>query len=60
MHTDACLSALLNQVIQNSTFYLASKEQPQGSPIRTVSVGVRHSSPRAIPVSQPIADSSSQ
>jgi hypothetical protein len=58
--TEACLSALLNQVIQDSTFYLASKEQPQGSPIRTVSVGVRHSSPRAIPVSQPIADSSTQ
>ena len=58
--TEACLSALLNQVIQDSTFYLANSEQPQGSPIRTVSVGVRHSSPRAIPVSQPIADSSSQ
>ena len=58
--SEACLSALLNQVIQDSTFYLASKEQPQGSPIRTVSVGVRHSSHRAIPVSQPIADSSSQ
>ena len=58
--TEVCLSSLLNQVIQDSTFYLASREQPQGSPIRTVSVGVRHSSPRAIPVSQPIAESSSQ
>ena len=58
--TEACLSALLNQVIQDSTFYLASREQPQGSPIRTVSVGVRHVSPHAIPVSQPIADSFSQ
>jgi hypothetical protein len=58
--TEACLSSLLNQVIQDSTFYLASNEQPQGNPIRTVSVGVRHSSPRAIPVSQPIADSPPQ
>ena len=58
--TEVCLSSLLNQVIQDSTFYLASREQPQGTPIRTVSVGVRHSSPRAIPVSQPIADSSPQ
>jgi hypothetical protein len=56
--TEACLSSLLNQVIQDSTFYLASSEQPQGSSIRTVSVGVRHSSPRAIPMSQPIVDSS--
>jgi hypothetical protein len=56
--TEACLSSLLNQVIQDSTFYLSSSEQPQGNPIRTVSVGVRHSSPRAIPMSQPIADSS--
>ena len=56
--TEACLSSLLDQVIQDSTFYLASSEQPQGNSIRTVSVGVRHSSPRAIPVSQPIADSS--
>lgn len=58
--TEACLSSLLNQVIQDSTFYLASSEQPQGNQIRTVSVGVRHSSPRAIPVSQPIAGSSPQ
>ncbi len=56
--TEACLSSLLNQVIQDSTFYLASSTQPQDHPIRTVSVGVRHSSPRAIPVSQPVVDSS--
>jgi len=56
--TEACLSSLLNQVIQDSTFYLASSERPQGNLIRTVSVGIRHSSPRAIPMSQPIADSS--
>jgi len=56
--TEACLSSLLNQVIQDSIFYLTSSEQPRGNPIRTVSVGVRHSSPRAIPMSQPIADSS--
>jgi len=56
--TEACLSSLLNQVIQDSTFYLASKEQPQGSPIRTVSVEVRRSFPRATPVSQPITSSS--
>lgn len=58
--TEACLSSLLNQVIQDSTFYLASSEQPQGNQIRTVSVGVRHSSPRPFPVSQPIADPSPQ
>ncbi|MDN5942437.1 MAG: hypothetical protein L0H94_11190, partial [Nitrospira sp.] len=39
--TEACLSSLLNQVIQDSTFYLASSEQPLGNSIRTVSVGVR-------------------
>jgi hypothetical protein len=53
--TETCLSSLLNQVIQDSSFYLASNEQPQGSQIRTVSVAVRHSSPRPIPISQPIA-----
>ena len=42
--TEACLSSLLNQVIQDSTFYLTSNQQPRGNPIRTVSVGVRHSS----------------
>ena len=56
--TETCLSSLLNQVIQDSPFYLTSNQQPRGNPIRTVSVGVRHSSPRAIPMSQPIADSS--
>jgi hypothetical protein len=56
--TEVCLSSLLNQVIHDSTFYLASSEQPQGNPIRTVSVGVRHTSPRATTISQPIADSS--
>jgi hypothetical protein len=55
--TEACLSSLLNQVIQDSAFYLASDAQSHDHPIRTVSVGVRHSSPRAIPMSQPIADS---
>lgn len=58
--TEACLSSLLNQVIQDATFYLARSEQPQSNPSRTVSVGIRHSSPRAIPISQPIADSSPQ
>ena len=58
--TEACLSSLLNQVIQDSPFYLASKEQPLGSPIRTVSVGVRRSPSRAIPVSQPIVETSPQ
>ena len=37
--TEACLSSLLNQVIQDSTFYLASNTHPQGNSIRTVSVG---------------------
>jgi hypothetical protein len=58
--TEAGLSSLLNQVIQDSTFYLASNEQPSGNPIRTVSVGIRHSTSRAIPVSQPTADAPSR
>lgn len=56
--TEACLSSLLNQVIQDSTFYLASNVQTQDQSIRTVSVGVRRPSNRAIPVSQPLADAS--
>ncbi|MEO8338240.1 MAG: hypothetical protein ABI604_00820 [Nitrospirota bacterium] len=56
--TEACLSALLNQVIQDSPFYLASIEQPRSNPIRTVSVGVRRSPNRAVPVSRPLADAS--
>lgn len=56
--TETCLSSLLNQVIQDSTFYLASSEQSRGNSIRTVSVGIRHSSPHASPVSQPIVGSS--
>jgi hypothetical protein len=56
--TEACLSSLLNQMVQDSSFYLAGHEQPEGRPIRTMSVGVRHSTPRAIPISQPIAESS--
>jgi hypothetical protein len=58
--TEACLSSLLNQVIQDSAFYLASSEQSKGNTIRTVSVGIRHSIPRAISVSQPIAESSTR
>jgi hypothetical protein len=58
--TEACLSSLLNQVIQDSAFYLASSEQTQDNTIRTVSVGIRHSIPRAISVSQPIAESSTR
>jgi hypothetical protein len=56
--TEACLSSLLNQVIQDSTFFLAGSTQPQDHPIRTVSVAVRHPSSRAIPVSRALADSS--
>ena len=56
--TEACLSSLLNQVIQDSTFYLASGAQSHDHPMLTVSVGVRHSSPRPIPISQPITGSS--
>jgi hypothetical protein len=58
--TEVCLSSLLNQVIQDSTFYLASKELSLGSPIRTVSVGVRRPPSRAIAVSQPIVEPSPQ
>lgn len=54
--TEACLSSLLNQVIQDSNFYLASSEQPRSNPIRTVSVGVRLPSSRAVPVSRALAD----
>jgi hypothetical protein len=56
--TEACLSSLLNQVIQDSAFYLASHVQSQDHPIRTVSVGVQHPSSRAVPVSRPVADTS--
>jgi hypothetical protein len=56
--TEACLSSLLNQVIQDSPLYLAQSEQPQGNQIRTVSVGVRRPSPRAFPISQPLAEPS--
>jgi hypothetical protein len=56
--TEACLSSLLNQVIQDSTFFLASSMQPQDRPIRTISVGVRRPSNRAVPVSRPLADTS--
>ena len=56
--TEACLSSLLNQVIHDSTFYLASSAQPQDHPIRTVTVGVRRPSSRAIPVSRPLVNSS--
>lgn len=58
--TEVCLSSLLNQVIQDSTFYLATREQPQDDPIRTVSVRVRRSPSRALPVSQPIPTPSLQ
>ncbi len=54
--TEASLSSLLDQMIQDSTFYLASHEQSPGNSIRTVSIGIRHSSPRAIPISQPASD----
>ena len=56
--TEACLSSLLNQVIHDSTFYLANSAQPQDHPIRTVTVGVRRPASHAIPVSRPLADSS--
>jgi hypothetical protein len=58
--TEACLSALLNQVIQDSAFYLANRGQPHSSPSRTISVGVRHASPITIPISQSVTDSSPQ
>ena len=56
--TEASLSSLLTQVIQDSPFYLASNEQPQGTLIRTVSVEVRHSPPRTIPMPQPVTATS--
>jgi hypothetical protein len=56
--TETCLSSLLNQVIQDSTFYLAGSTVSQDRPIRTVSVVVRPSSRRAVPVSRPVADAS--
>ena len=55
--TEACLSSLLDQVIQDSTFFLASNMQPQDRPIRTVSVAVRRPSSRAVPVSRSLPDS---
>ncbi len=58
--TEACLSSLLNQVIQDSTFYLTSNQQPRGNPIRTVSVGIRRPSSHALPIARPIANASPQ
>ncbi len=58
--TEACLSSLLNQVIEDSSFYLAANTQPQDHPIRTVSVGVRRTSNRAIPISRPLSDTSTR
>jgi hypothetical protein len=58
--TEACLSSLLNQVIQDSTFFLAGNAQPHDYPIRTVSVGVRRPTSRAVPVSRPLTDASPQ
>ena len=56
--TEACLSSLLNQVIQDSAFYLASHAQSQNHSIRTVSVRVQHPSSRVVPVSRPVSDAS--
>lgn len=56
--TEACLSSLLNQVVHDWTFYLASHEQPPDRPIHTVTVGVRRPASRAIPISRPLADTS--
>ena len=58
--TEACLSSLLNQVIQDSTFYLTSNKQSHGNPIRTVLVGVRRPSSHALPIARPITDTSPQ
>lgn len=58
--TEACLSSLLDQVIQDSTLYLAINAQPQNHPILTVSVGVRRPFSRATPVSRPLAEASPQ
>lgn len=55
--TEDCLSSLLNHVMQDWAFYLTSHEQPS-RPIRTVTVGVRRPSSRAIPISRPLADTS--
>ncbi|MDH4186669.1 MAG: hypothetical protein OEV08_06710 [Nitrospira sp.] len=51
--TEACLLSLLDQVIQDATFYLAGFPQSQRHPTRTVSVNARHSPNHAIPISQP-------
>jgi hypothetical protein len=56
--TEACLSSLLDQVIHDSTFFLAGNTQPQDRPIRTVSVTVRRPSNRAVPISRSLPDSS--
>ncbi len=56
--TETCLSSLLNQVIQDSSFYLAGSTLSQDRQIRTVSVVVRPSPNRAVPVSRPLANDS--
>jgi hypothetical protein len=51
--TDRCLTALLHQVVQDTSFYLASSTPSFKSPIHSVSVTNRRGELRPIPVSTP-------
>lgn len=51
--TDRCLTALLHQVVQDTSFYLASSTPSFKSPIHSVSVTSRRGDLRPIPVSTP-------
>lgn len=50
---DRCLTTLLQQVVHDTSFYLASATQTFGSPIRNVAVTGRRGGLRPIPVSTP-------
>ena len=49
--TDNCLTSLLDQVVRDTTFYLASESPPFEADIRTVSVGARRAVTDVLPVS---------
>ena len=49
--TETCLTQLLDQVIRDTPFYIASEPSPSETTIRTVSVGTKHSRTPVHPVS---------
>jgi hypothetical protein len=56
--TDNCLTSLLDQLVRDSTFYLADSTPQAETSIRTVSIGARRSPARVHPVSTELPPSS--